>query len=528
MDRRTLIAITLSFLIIGLWQKFYIEPRMPKAPPASAQTQGAPANVAQSTNNAQTLKADSTTNEKKQEPTKATQFVNLETATGKLKVGNRAVFFEDGELKQYRTHIEQNAKNVSFNEAFHSENEIDLAFDSNDFSNVSTAVGSLSESGNQTHWVYENDLIKINRDISANPSEPGAEIQLNVQFKTVKRPNYIFLSLNGASRDKDPEAQDRSLLYWHNQDIQRVNIKESVELTQSTGAVKWIAATSRYFLFALIPQAGEPKALVQPTGPYAARVALVYPVMSDHIQIPLRAYFGPKELDVLRKVEPTLDHTVDFGMFTIFAYPLLRLMKGLYSIFKNWGVAIILLTLFVRVLVFPLTYKSMKSMKEMAKIQPQIKKIQEKHKDDREALNREMMTLMKSHGYNPMAGCLPILIQMPVFFALYRVFYSSIELYQAPFMLWINDLSAKDPIYVTPIFLTLVMYAQQKLTPQTTADPAQAKMLQFMPVIFGVMMVSLPSGLTLYMLVSTLFGVIQQFYMNKKLGGHATAVATSS
>ena len=159
----------------------------------------------------------------------------------------------------------------------------------------------------------------------------------------------------------------------------------------------------------------------------------------------------------------------------------------------------------------------MKNMKNMARLQPQLQRIKERYKDDREALNREMLSLMKNNGYNPMAGCLPILIQMPIFFALYRVLYSSIELYHAPFGLWIHDLSSRDPLYITPILLSLTMFIQQKLTPNTATDPAQARMMQLMPLIFGAFMVTLPSGLTLYMLVNALASIAQQLFLNKKL-----------
>jgi YidC/Oxa1 family membrane protein insertase len=256
------------------------------------------------------------------------------------------------------------------------------------------------------------------------------------------------------------------------------------------------------------------------------RVMMVYPVQNGSVRAQLKAFFGPKELGLLRGVDVSLEKTIDFGWFTLFAYPLLRFMKFLNELVRNWGVAIILLTLAVKLITFPLTYKSMKSMKQMAKLNPQIQKLREKYANDKEALNREMMLLMRTQGYNPLAGCLPILIQMPVFFALYRVLYSSTELYQAPFMLWIQDLSAKDPFYITPVILTGVMFLQQKLTPNTASDPMQAKMLQWMPVIFGVFMLQLPSGLTLYMLVNALAGIVQQVVLNKKLEMGNAAAAT--
>jgi YidC/Oxa1 family membrane protein insertase len=222
-------------------------------------------------------------------------------------------------------------------------------------------------------------------------------------------------------------------------------------------------------------------------------------------------------MNALHAVEPTLDFTIDFGWFTFFAYPILRVMKWINAGVGNWGLAIILLTLLIKALTFPLTYKSTKSMKKIANLQPQMNALREKHKNDKEALNREMIVFMKTQGYNPVAGCLPILIQMPVFFALYRVLYSSIELYQAPFFGWIHDLSLKDPLYITPVILTGVMWLQQKLTPNTATDPTQAKMLQYMPLFFGLMMLNLPAGLTIYMLVNAAASVAQQKYINKKL-----------
>jgi YidC/Oxa1 family membrane protein insertase len=222
-----------------------------------------------------------------------------------------------------------------------------------------------------------------------------------------------------------------------------------------------------------------------------------------------------------------LDHTVDFGFFTFIGYWLLKTLNFFYNITKNYGVSIILLTLVLKILTFPLTYKSMKNMKQMQRVQPMIQKLREKYKDNPQQLNLEMMQLMKSQGYNPVAGCLPILIQIPIFFALYKVLYASIELYQAPFMMWIRDLSVKDPVYVTPILLTAVMYLQQKLTPTQTTDPLQAKMIQFMPVIFGIFMISLPSGLTLYMLTNAVAGVFQQIFLNKKLELAPVPIVTS-
>ena len=198
----------------------------------------------------------------------------------------------------------------------------------------------------------------------------------------------------------------------------------------------------------------------------------------------------------------------------------------IFGFFHNYGIAIILLTLFIKIVTFPLNFKAAQGTQKMAKLQPHMAKLKEKYKDDMPSYNREVMALMKQSGANPMAGCLPVLIQMPVFFALYRVLNYSVELYQSPFAFWIHDLSAKDAFYVTPLLLTGLMFLQQRLTPSPASiDPMQKKMFQFLPIIFGVTMIALPAGLTLYMLTNSVASILQQVFLNKKLGiGNAHAV----
>lgn len=236
----------------------------------------------------------------------------------------------------------------------------------------------------------------------------------------------------------------------------------------------------------------------------------LFPAGLSQTTLKQKLFIGPKELSLLSSVDPQLEGVVDFWILGSIARPMLNLMKWFYSLFGNWGVAIILLTLAVRTLVLPLYLSSFKSMKAMQKIQPRMQAIREKHKGDPQQMNMEVMRLFKENKVNPFGGCFPMLLQFPIFIALYRVFSQSIELYRAPFILWINDLSLKDPYFVLPVLMGVAMFVQQKITPTSTADPAQQKMLQFMPVIFSLMMLTLPSGLTLYIFVSTLYGIIQQ------------------
>ncbi len=227
--------------------------------------------------------------------------------------------------------------------------------------------------------------------------------------------------------------------------------------------------------------------------------------------------FVKKTYDQLIKIGNNLHMAVDFGFFSIIAVPVLRGLQFFYGLVPNWGIAIILLTLLIRFLTFPLQYISTKNMKKMQSIQPELTKIKEKYKNDPAKVQKETMALFKRAGTNPMSGCFPMLLQMPIFFAFYKVLYNSVELVEAPFLGWIQDLSAKDPYYLLPVLMGLAMFAQQKLTPTTAADPTQQKVMMFLPLIFAFIMKDLPSGLNLYIFISTLFGIGIQFLVLKKI-----------
>lgn len=520
MDRKTLLAIGLSLLFFIGWQKFYIEPRLPKAGQSvapsgseavSLTSPGASAASGILSNPGTAAKPIAA----KPIEAKSTDVV---TGTGPAKIGDAGKFFTGWSLAQYRTELRADAPPIDLAAVTHApEGEGELAFDSPEFAYANNVQGTMKATAGGAIWTYEDANLKLTREYSYGPDKKAVDLVLSAEFKT-KRPNFAFVSLTSRVGESDHEEADRQLLLYQGTSLERVHLKD-IKLQDRPGATGWIAAQSRYFLFALIPAEPGARALEQSLGEKHGKVSLVYPVTGSAIRIPMKAYFGPKEMNALHAVEPTLDLTIDFGWFTIVAYPILKVMKWIHSLpmIGNWGIAIILLTLLIKLLTFPLTYKSMKSMKKIAKLQPQMNALKEKYKDDKEALNREMITFMKTQGYNPVAGCLPMFLQMPIFFALYRVLYSSIELYQAPFFGWIHDLSLKDPIYVTPVLLVGLMWFQQKITPSTATDPAQAKMLQYMPLFFGLLMLNLPAGLTLYMLVNAAASIVQQRYLNQKV-----------
>lgn len=281
-----------------------------------------------------------------------------------------------------------------------------------------------------------------------------------------------------------------------------------------------VALSSHYFTAALADRSSlrpdfKVDALTKDGDLYRASGLLQYKPISksNEFKIEQTAYVGPKDVDSLRAADVEFSRVVDYGMFAMLADPLLWLMRFFFGLTGNWGVAIIGLTLVVRAVVLPFNLYSFKSMKVMQLIQPQIQAAKEKFKDDPRRMNEEVMRLMKENKANPLGGCLPMLLQLPVFFALYQVLAQSIELYRQPFIFWINDLTVKDEFFVLPILMGVAMYFQQKLTP--IADPQQAKILQWMPVIFAVLMFTLPSGLTLYIFISTLFGIAQQYVFMK-------------
>jgi len=234
-------------------------------------------------------------------------------------------------------------------------------------------------------------------------------------------------------------------------------------------------------------------------------------------------YAGPQEQEKLKAIAPGLEHVVDYGWLTVLAYPLFVLLNWLQNLVVNWGVAIILLTVLIKLAFYPLSAASYKSMAQMRKLGPRLQHLKERYGDDRQKLHEQMMKIYKEEKINPLGGCLPILVQIPVFIALYWVLLSAVELRQAPFALWITDLSAPDPYYVLPLVMAATMFIQQKLSP-TPPDPVQAKVMMIMPIVFSVFFF-FPAGLVLYWLVNNVLSILQQWRINHVIerAGHGKA-----
>ncbi len=228
----------------------------------------------------------------------------------------------------------------------------------------------------------------------------------------------------------------------------------------------------------------------------------------------LSGYSGPKDYKVLTSLDPKLSQVIEYGWFTFIAKPMFKLLQFIHDYVGNWGWTIVLVTILIKTILYPLAYKGMISMNKLKELSPKVKQIQEKYKGDKQKASTHMMELYKKEGANPMGGCLPILLQIPVFFAIYRVLLNAIELKGAQWIWWIEDLALMDPYYILPILMGATMYIQQKITPNTMTDPMQRKMFQFLPVIFTFFFLWFPAGLTLYWFINNLFTVAQQYYIN--------------
>lgn len=326
---------------------------------------------------------------------------------------------------------------------------------------------------------------------------------------------------------------------FKDQSLHEISVSDIADKDTYRGSIQWTGIEDHYFMTALIPPAAldthvslslkRPERLL--TVAFHQPVKALSPGETASHDYSL--FMGPKKLSLLQDFGHDLDQVVDFGFFSVIAKPALWLMNFIYdNVFANFGVAIILLTLLIKAIFWPLGNKSYKSMAEMRKIQPLMMEIREKYKDDKKKMNEEVMNLYKTYKINPLSGCLPMVVQIPVFIAFYRMLYEAIELRHAPFMLWINDLSAPDRLFhfnfaipfmaeptgipVLTIIMGTTMFLQQKLAPPA-GDPMQARIMMMLPLVFMVIFINFPAGLVLYWLVNNLVSIAQQYNVHRKI-----------
>ena len=399
---------------------------------------------------------------------------------------------------------------------------------------------ALTVTGSDTSLVLTSQLpsgVKIIRTMTF--SEDDYLINLTIDIQNTSTAHQVqgapFLSMTNAPFS--PSTTKNAFLFQGpaihlNGELEEIKMDDLADGQQiRNGLLDWVAFEDTYFMTAMIPeQSSSVTAKFSLAGTDTVSSVLSGDVVllppQNHKRYSYTLYFGPKKLSKLSESGHNLDKIINFGWFDILAKPMLALLNFFYGYIHNYGWAIILVTVIIKILFWPIAHKGMKSMKTMQKLQPKMAKLREKYADNKDRLNQEMIQLYKTYKVNPLGGCLPMLLQIPIFFALYKVLLQTIELRHAPFMLWITDLSAPDRLFIgvdipflggIPVLTLLMgasMFLQQKMTP-TAMDPTQEKIMMFLPVVFTFMFLNFASGLVLYWFLNNLLSIAQQYAINK-------------
>jgi YidC/Oxa1 family membrane protein insertase len=552
MDKRTLLALGLSFLVFLVWSVIF----GPKPTDTPNNTQSVPKKEQdQQKDESRPVLVNKPT------PTGPKQDLMLETGrdTGDITVETDlyiAIFSGSGpliksfKLKKYRSTLDENSP---LKELINVKNTngggFNLGFSGKDIPNINWTTYKVNRkeivvrSGDQpkeliytrespegisirTGFVFYADTYKIDLSVDVdNMSEYliGDTLSLNLVHlpKKTKKSYGAFEGMALLLADKLKEVK-----------IGKLQDKQFV------GQISWIAREEPYFMAAIVDEKNRKLTATSSILPNdEVKISYITPSLNvgrnQRAKESFTLYFGPRDLYILKALNKKLEKAINFGWFDIIAKPLLVTLRFFHKYLHNYGLAIILLTIIIKILFWPLTHKSYQSMKEMRKLQPMMAKIREKYKGNKQEMQKQLMGLYKTYKINPMGGCLPMIVQIPVFFALFRVLPNSIELRHAPFILWIKDLSAPDRLFSFPFqipymappcgipVLTLIMgasmFLQQKMTP-TTGDPAQAKMMMLLPIVFTFLFINFPSGLVLYWLVNNVLSIAQQYRINKQVG----------
>ena len=557
MDKRSLLAIVLSLIILIGYQEligYLYPPPPPQEPPVPSEravSSPTPASATPS-ESPETLRAQSTSpgvsptaRSPQSAPQPEEQEITVENAVYRAVLSSRGARLKSLILKDYpgdagehsppREMIRQGVENTAPLEVRLEGNGRSL-----DDTGVVYAVEGVPGQGQIVLTVGREEERTIRLSGSLADGTPIAKvftfaadsygIQLDVQVGQAP-PDISALSLVWIE-DLDPtQTDDFYTTYGPVALVGRKFVYEGASGLDEPeilgpGQVRWAGFADSYFLAAMMPLEGEDYRCVFRRVNNTARTILTLP-WAGLESVSYTLYVGPKETQALNAVDPVFDRAIDFGWFHFIARPLISLLRLSHGLTGNYGLDIILLTVLVKLVFFPLSNKSFQSMAAMKKLQPQMERLRERYKDDRQKLNQETMALYKRNKVNPLGGCLPMVVQFPVFIGLYQGLMYAIELRQAPFFGWITDLSSPDRLgslaipFVDPpglpiltLFMGGSMLLQQWMMPMTTGDPVQQKMMMLMPVIFTVMFVNFPSGLVLYWLVNNVLSVAQQYWYN--------------
>lgn len=531
MQKRLLLAAALSLAVLALWEVLVPKPQKPTTNAAAA---GAPAaevtpGVSTAAPTSAALPAASTAalrQERLPAPIagRAEEVATVENGVARATFSNRGAVLKSLLLLR---HTDDEKKPLDLIRQLPPPAEKPLAIDFPGNPELTRRVGEAlfaveRVSTRALRFSYADDTVAVTKEARF---QDGYLFDVKV---SVVGPPYVLLAGTGL-RNPSPDELASRYVMPATAVAATASGFERARSDKLEKQVQWPLAEhgfagieDNYFLEVLLP--GSPASAVAFPVPLKDKDGKPAPTIGVGVtgngELSARAYFGPKDVESLEGLKLGLEKTVDFGWYGILARPLLWLLKRTYGWVGNFGIAILLVTLAIRILLFPLMHKSYSSMKKMQKLAPKMNAIRDKYKKaksdaaQRQKMNEELMKLYQAEGYNPMSGCFPILLQLPILVAFYNVLSRSIELRHAPFVLWITDLSAVDRTYVLLILMTVTMYIQQAMTP-TTVDPTQKKIFMAMPLVWGFFLKDMPSGLVLYWLFSNVLTILQQVLIGK-------------
>ena len=545
MDKRTLLALALSFVVFLVWSLLF----GPKPKETPTEKQATPTREESQPPAKERKRPPGPKRELMPEAERGSPDITVETGLYVAVFSGSGPQIKSFQLKEYRSKLEKDSPLKELVQV-------------NNKDGYGLSLGFLGENIPNIEWgSYKVNRQNIAVKAGAQPEsliyewESPQGIRIRTEFLFYADRYEIGLSVTVANESDYviddtllfniahvPQEMRRSYGSFEGMALLLGNKLEEVKESKIQGKqfldqISWIAYEEPYFMTAIISENDKKataKGAVLPDG--EIRISYIpSPFNLGKNESTIRnftLYLGPRDLYVLKTLNKNLEKAVNFGWFDIIAKPLLVALRFFNKYLSNYGLSIILLTILIKILFWPLTRKSYQSMKEMRKLQPMMAKLREKYKNNKQEMNKQLMGLYKTYKINPMGGCLPMLVQMPVFFAFYRILPNSIELRHAPFVLWVNDLSAPErlfsfpftiplmaPPYGIPILTLLMgasMFLQQKMTPMT-GDPAQAKMMMLLPVVFTFLFINFPSGLVLYWLVNNILSIAQQYRINRQL-----------
>jgi YidC/Oxa1 family membrane protein insertase len=552
-NARLFIAIGLSLLVFIVWNSLFVKKQKKIPAQQTVQTEQQAKKIAGVTEKQKTLKEATPLKTAKplkeivSEPTRPSRTITVNLPLYTVKISEKGAVFKSFVLNKYRKTIDADSPLFDMINPDLAQGTVRIGFAGDSLKGIEDAIFSVNLEKNTV------DVKEKAKEISFSWTSPkGVFVEKTYLFS----PETYMISLDVTIKNgSDQTIKDNltlSLLKMMtgkmsrygfegpsaliNNKLEQVKIKKIKKQDVYSGKLTWIAVQDRYFMSALMPdQTEEAKLKLGINDDKLLKNTYIEPEQAIHPDnqhvYKYKLFFGPKSMTVLKSLDYDLIKAVHFGMFDILAKPCVWIMNFIYDYIPNYGVAIIILTILSKILLWPLGNKSYKSMAQMKKIQPLMTEIKEKYKGDKKKTNEEMMALYKTYKVNPLGGCLPMVVQIPVFFALYRMLSEAIELRHAPFFGWITDLSAPDRLFrfdfsipfmqppygipVLTIIMGVTMFIQQKMSPPA-GDPTQAKMMMMMPIVFTVIFINFSSGLVLYWLVNNIISVAQQYYITKK------------